>query len=128
MAKGLKPDDDFDPSNAIVQVEIFGRRDILILFMALFALGSALSGAAQTMAFLIGGRVVQGIGSGEWAFPAIREMLANRTGFYIWFGCYTQDRSVRFSTTFGSRILGHRTYYGLRRSYLCWPSHRGHSR
>lgn len=44
--------------------DIFGRRAILFIALVLFALGSALCGAAQSMAMLIGGRTVQGIGSG----------------------------------------------------------------
>ncbi|OSX62054.1 hypothetical protein POSPLADRAFT_1074411 [Postia placenta MAD-698-R-SB12] len=43
---------------------IFGRRPMLLLSLVIFALGSALCGAAQSMAMLIGGRTVQGIGSG----------------------------------------------------------------
>ncbi|KIM90095.1 hypothetical protein PILCRDRAFT_1464 [Piloderma croceum F 1598] len=43
---------------------IFGRRAILMTSLVLFALGSALCGGAQSMAMLIGGRTVQGIGSG----------------------------------------------------------------
>ncbi|KAF8810805.1 MFS general substrate transporter [Phlegmacium glaucopus] len=43
---------------------IFGRRPILLIFLFIFALGSALCGAAQNMNMLIGGRTVQGVGSG----------------------------------------------------------------
>ncbi|KAK7442238.1 hypothetical protein VKT23_016208 [Stygiomarasmius scandens] len=44
--------------------QIFGRRIGLLISLACFALGSALSGAASSMAFLIAARTVQGIGSG----------------------------------------------------------------
>ncbi|GAA5917548.1 hypothetical protein JCM6882_001725 [Rhodosporidiobolus microsporus] len=43
---------------------IFGRRPVMIAALVLFALGSALTGAAQSMAMLIGGRSVQGVGGG----------------------------------------------------------------
>ncbi|TFK91581.1 iron permease [Polyporus arcularius HHB13444] len=43
---------------------LFGRKPILLVGLALFALGSALCGAASSMAMLIGGRTVQGLGSG----------------------------------------------------------------
>ena len=43
---------------------IFGRRAIMIVAILLFALGSALTGAAQSMAMVIGGRSVQGVGGG----------------------------------------------------------------
>ncbi|GAA5934770.1 hypothetical protein JCM3775_002051 [Rhodotorula graminis] len=43
---------------------IFGRRPVMIGGILLFALGSALTGAAQSMAMAIGGRSVQGIGGG----------------------------------------------------------------
>ncbi|KAF8514423.1 iron permease [Hysterangium stoloniferum] len=43
---------------------IFGRRPILLIFLSIFALGSALCGAAQSMDMLIGGRTVQGVGAG----------------------------------------------------------------
>ncbi|KAH8828742.1 major facilitator superfamily domain-containing protein [Flagelloscypha sp. PMI_526] len=44
--------------------DIFGRRSIMLIFLALFALGSALAGSAQSMTWLIGARTVQGMGSG----------------------------------------------------------------
>ncbi|KAI0709719.1 iron permease [Earliella scabrosa] len=43
---------------------IFGRRPILLSGLVLFALGSAMCGAASSMAMLIGGRTVQGLGAG----------------------------------------------------------------
>ncbi|KPV74144.1 uncharacterized protein RHOBADRAFT_15707 [Rhodotorula graminis WP1] len=43
---------------------IFGRRPVMIGGILIFALGSALTGAAQSMAMAIGGRSVQGIGGG----------------------------------------------------------------
>ncbi|TNY20768.1 major facilitator superfamily domain-containing protein [Rhodotorula diobovata] len=43
---------------------IFGRRPVMIAAILLFALGSALTGAAQSMAMVIGGRSVQGVGGG----------------------------------------------------------------
>ncbi|KAI0676429.1 Mfs1.1 [Trametes maxima] len=45
-------------------VSAFGRKPILIFFILTFALGSALSGAAQSMNMLIAGRAVQGFGGG----------------------------------------------------------------
>ncbi|KAJ6493194.1 iron permease [Mycena sanguinolenta] len=41
-----------------------GRKHILLGFIALFALGSALCGSAQSLTMFIAGRVVQGIGGG----------------------------------------------------------------
>jgi len=43
---------------------IFGRRPVMIGGILIFALGSALTGAAQSMAMAIGGRSVQGVGGG----------------------------------------------------------------
>ncbi|KAJ3810408.1 iron permease [Lentinula lateritia] len=43
---------------------IFGRKMVLLMSLFLFSLGSALSGAAQNLNMLIGGRAVQGIGAG----------------------------------------------------------------
>ncbi|KAI9060770.1 iron permease [Trametes sanguinea] len=43
---------------------LFGRRPVLLAGLLLFAFGSALCGGAQSMAMLIGGRTVQGLGSG----------------------------------------------------------------
>jgi MFS family permease len=43
---------------------IFGRRPVMLGGLIIFALGSALTGAAQSMAMAIGGRSVQGIGGG----------------------------------------------------------------
>ncbi|KAH9902441.1 iron permease [Cubamyces lactineus] len=45
-------------------VDAFGRKPILITFVLVFALGSALSGAAQNMSMLIAGRTIQGLGGG----------------------------------------------------------------
>jgi MFS family permease len=44
--------------------EIFGRQHTLLLSILLFALGSALCGAARNQYVLIGGRTVQGLGGG----------------------------------------------------------------
>ncbi|GBE86280.1 Efflux pump FUS6 [Sparassis crispa] len=44
--------------------DIFGRRPVMLISIAVFSLGSALSGASQSMAMLIGARAVQGIGGG----------------------------------------------------------------
>ncbi|POY73434.1 hypothetical protein BMF94_3772 [Rhodotorula taiwanensis] len=43
---------------------IFGRRPMMLIGLFIFALGSALVGAAQSMAMVIGGRSVQGVGGG----------------------------------------------------------------
>ncbi|KAJ6468281.1 Mfs1.2 [Mycena sanguinolenta] len=44
--------------------EIFGRRWSMLAALIIFALGSALCGSAKTMSWLIGARVVQGLGGG----------------------------------------------------------------
>ncbi|KAJ6558362.1 major facilitator superfamily domain-containing protein [Mycena capillaripes] len=44
--------------------EIFGRQHAMLLSLLLFALGSALCGAASNQYVLIGGRTVQGLGGG----------------------------------------------------------------
>ncbi|KAJ7075851.1 Mfs1.2 [Mycena belliarum] len=51
----------FMPSTGVL-AQMFGRKAVLITSLAIFSLGCALCGAAQTMAMLIGGRVVQGMG------------------------------------------------------------------
>lgn len=43
---------------------IFGRRNLTLLSVLLFAIGSAVSGSATSMAALIVGRAVQGVGGG----------------------------------------------------------------
>lgn len=43
---------------------ILGRRTTMLIFLALFALGSALCGSAQSMDWLIAARAVQGAGGG----------------------------------------------------------------
>ncbi|KAF2136530.1 uncharacterized protein K452DRAFT_258938 [Aplosporella prunicola CBS 121167] len=43
---------------------IFGRRSLIVLSVVLFAVGSAVSGAAKTTATLIAGRAIQGVGGG----------------------------------------------------------------
>ncbi|KAJ6512894.1 MFS general substrate transporter [Mycena sanguinolenta] len=44
--------------------DIFGRRAILLIALLLFALGSVICATASTMNILIGGRAIQGMGSG----------------------------------------------------------------
>ncbi|KAJ7709506.1 MFS general substrate transporter [Mycena rosella] len=44
--------------------QIFGRRPITLLFVLMFAAGSALCGAAPSMTVLIVGRAIQGVGGG----------------------------------------------------------------
>ncbi|KAL7278356.1 hypothetical protein ACG7TL_008332 [Trametes sanguinea] len=45
-------------------VSAFGRKPILFAFITTFGIGSAISGAAQSMNMLIAGRAVQGLGGG----------------------------------------------------------------
>ncbi|KAL1949725.1 hypothetical protein VTO73DRAFT_8606 [Trametes versicolor] len=45
-------------------VSAFGRKPVLVFFILTFAIGSAISGAAQSMNMLIAGRAVQGLGGG----------------------------------------------------------------
>ncbi|KAI0353749.1 MFS general substrate transporter [Trametes cingulata] len=42
----------------------FGRKPVLLSFILVFAVGSAISGAAQNMSMLIAGRAIQGFGGG----------------------------------------------------------------
>ncbi|KAM5544683.1 hypothetical protein V8D89_001581 [Ganoderma adspersum] len=44
--------------------DVFGRRPIMLVSIAIFLVGSALAGAAQNMTWLIAARTVQGIGGG----------------------------------------------------------------
>ncbi|KAK0224765.1 iron permease [Armillaria nabsnona] len=44
--------------------DAFGRKPVMLVSIALFALGSALAGAAQDMNMMIGARTVQGLGGG----------------------------------------------------------------
>ncbi|KAI0746387.1 Mfs1.2 [Daedaleopsis nitida] len=44
--------------------QVLGRRPVMLASVALFALGGALAGAAQSMNMLIGARVAQGAGAG----------------------------------------------------------------
>lgn len=60
----------FHPCSAAVQpffgqtANIFGRRWLTIFAVAVFALGSGISGGATNGAMLIAGRIIQGIGGG----------------------------------------------------------------
>ncbi|KAJ6586404.1 major facilitator superfamily domain-containing protein [Mycena vulgaris] len=44
--------------------DVFGRKPIMLVSIAFFAVGSALAGASQSMSMMIGARAVQGIGGG----------------------------------------------------------------
>ncbi|MGH1368716.1 MAG: MDR family MFS transporter [Maritimibacter sp.] len=44
--------------------DLYGRRNIVFISVALFLLGSALAGASQSMGWLIGSRAIQGLGGG----------------------------------------------------------------
>lgn len=58
------------PSSAAVQplfgqlANIFGRRKVTLIIVALFTLGSGICGGAESGATLIAGRAVQGMGAG----------------------------------------------------------------
>ncbi|EIM85230.1 iron permease [Stereum hirsutum FP-91666 SS1] len=45
-------------------VSVFGRKPVLLIFIALFALGSAICGSSWSMNMLISGRAIQGFGGG----------------------------------------------------------------
>src|SRR5689334_11642632 len=51
--------------------DIYGRKPILLIGIALFLVGSAASGAAQTMPTLIAFRALQGLGAGSMQPVAI---------------------------------------------------------
>ncbi|KAF7308181.1 Iron permease [Mycena chlorophos] len=53
--------------------DAFGRRPVVLTSIAFFALGSALSGAAQSMTWIIAARAVQGVGGG--GILALSEIL-----------------------------------------------------
>ncbi|HWI73020.1 MAG TPA: MFS transporter, partial [Baekduia sp.] len=59
----------------------FGRRDLLLVGMALFLTGSAAAGAAPSMGWLVGARAVQGLGAGaleSLSFILIADLYAGR--------------------------------------------------
>jgi EmrB/QacA subfamily drug resistance transporter len=56
--------------------DIFGRRRVLLLGVALFGAASALCGAAPSMAWLVTGRVVQGLGA-ALLFPTSMAVLSD---------------------------------------------------
>ncbi|KAI0259047.1 iron permease [Gloeopeniophorella convolvens] len=56
--------------------QIIGRRPIMLSAIFLFALGSAISGAAQNMNMLIAGRTVQGLGAGA-IMSSVQIMLSD---------------------------------------------------
>ncbi|KAI0046902.1 iron permease, partial [Auriscalpium vulgare] len=45
-------------------VSVFGRKPVLLTFISIFAVGSAITGAAQNMPMFIAGRALQGMGGG----------------------------------------------------------------
>ena len=51
--------------------DIFGRRTLYVIGLSIFLAGSALIGTAQSMGFLVGYRVLQGIGAGAVAPAAL---------------------------------------------------------
>ncbi|KAF8318418.1 MFS general substrate transporter [Clavulina sp. PMI_390] len=55
---------------------IYGRQPVLLAGIGIFALGSALCGAAQTLTMMIGGRAVQGSGAG-FIFAGSQIILAD---------------------------------------------------
>ncbi|WP_445150133.1 MFS transporter [Baekduia sp. Peel2402] len=59
----------------------FGRRDLLLTGMSLFLVGSALSGVATSMEWLVGARALQGAGAGaleSLSFILIADLFAGR--------------------------------------------------
>ncbi|KAF7373673.1 Iron permease [Mycena sanguinolenta] len=77
---------------------IFGRRAILLIALLLFALGSVICATANTMNILIGGRAIQGMGSG-----GIQSLVAIIIADMV----TLQERGLFISLT-GARILQYR--------------------
>lgn len=65
----------FFGSSAGGLAQIFGRRPMMLIGLSIFALGSALVGAGQSMAMVIGGRSVQGVGGGAILTMVCRPFL-----------------------------------------------------
>lgn len=55
--------------------EIFGRKPLLLLNIVLFGVGSGVSGAAQSLAVILVGRLIQGIGGG--GIPLVAELIVS---------------------------------------------------
>lgn len=55
--------------------EIFGRKPLLLLNIVLFGVGSGVSGAADSLAVMIVGRTIQGIGGG--GIPLVAELIVS---------------------------------------------------
>jgi EmrB/QacA subfamily drug resistance transporter len=56
--------------------DLYGRRNLFIVAISIFLVGSALCGAAQTMGQLIAFRAVQGLGAGG-LFPLVQSSVAD---------------------------------------------------
>jgi MFS family permease len=55
--------------------DVFDRKPTMLASIVLFAVGSAICGAATSMGMLIGGRVIQGIGGG--GIPVMAELIVS---------------------------------------------------
>ncbi|KAL5364124.1 major facilitator superfamily domain-containing protein [Aspergillus floccosus] len=55
--------------------EIFGRKPLLLLSIVLFGVGSGISGAANSLAVIIVGRLIQGVGGG--GIPLVAELIVS---------------------------------------------------
>ncbi|WP_190064156.1 MDR family MFS transporter [Streptomyces griseocarneus] len=94
--------------------DLFGRKRVFMASLVVFLAGSALCGLAQTMAWLITFRIVQGIGSGGLficVLALLGEMFSPREGarYYGW-----------FSLTFGAASLAGPALGGVLTELVGW--------
>jgi MFS family permease len=94
--------------------DLLGRKRVLLFGLALFALGSMLSGLARTMPELIAMRVVQGLGAGAVA-PIVLTMLGD---------LFTLEERARvqgwFSAVWGVSSLAGPALGGVLTDQLSW--------
>lgn len=94
--------------------DLLGRKRVLLFGLALFGLGSVLSGMAQSMPQLIAMRVVQGLGAGAVG-PIVITMLGD---------LFTLEERARvqglFSVVWGTSSLAGPALGGVITDYLSW--------
>lgn len=101
---------------------VFGRRHITIVILAIFMLGSGICGAANSAVVLIAGRTVQGLGSGAIAMMVdiiISDLVPLRQrGVYIAYVMVANLIGFAIGPWIGGLIVGHISWRWVRGSLV----------
>ncbi|KAJ5514131.1 Major facilitator superfamily domain general substrate transporter [Penicillium fimorum] len=106
--------------------EAFGRKPLMLGSVVVFAVGSAMAGAANSLGLILAGRLIQGIGGG--AIPLMAELIISdqlpleQRPQMLGMVMATSCLGLVFGPIIGGAIVDHSTWRWIFFSISLWPA------